>query len=237
MAKYSVFSRAFNGVTNFKIMKGEAHQSIKKDGFTFLGVVDAFSPKKAEDIAKVRIASGLYKTTALNNSKKIAIFCDYNGVLDNFENTRKIEIEKPELERGDFYFLRATVITSHVYRIAKLALEYNAMVVATSEFRKDGVDFYRLIRSTVAQNGTDEQKQYIQDNRDKLRELCFDITGVGRSRNEEISDYVTKNDITHCVVLEDDHDIDDLYNRIWVSGYHGMSEKNFEQLEEYLRNF
>nr|WP_276560756.1 HAD domain-containing protein [Vibrio coralliirubri] len=169
--------------------------------------------------------------------KKVVIFVDYNGVLDSYENTIAIEEANPELKRGEFDFLKATVLHDRVYKIAKLALEHNALVVTTSDFRREGVNFYSLIRATVAKRGTEEQKAFVVDNKRTLRGLCTDVTGVGRSRNIEITDYIEKEGVTHCVVLEDDHDIDSLYNRIWVSGYRGLSDANFNELESYLKSF
>ncbi|WP_318493365.1 HAD domain-containing protein [Photobacterium leiognathi] len=170
--------------------------------------------------------SDLFADPDLVGDAKV-VFCDFNGVLDD---------NKSNLECNEWcpsFRLPLVVDEWRLFEVTRLAVNHNARLVMTSEWRKSGVNFYNILKRIQRKTTNDTYKKFFTDNRKLIRDLCSDATDVLSSRDEEIKKYVRDNSITLCVVFEDDHPISEELNPIVVT-YPGLNSTDIERAEVIL---
>lgn len=246
MALYDIFALHLNGETYvepIKVKRTDREGSKKAaKGMEFIGRLKSTTPKAATMAAKTRLSSGIISLPSTGElSPSFAIFCDINGVLDDFSSWGKLLARPDEGQLTDLARLRVLVSADKLERLVKLAIKYNAIIVCTSEWRKRGINIYDLVRSVLGKDGTEEQQEFVHFNRSALFYHTSEATPYSRdysdSRSDEIIEYVLENKITHCTVLEDSHKIPEVLNPIMVSEHNGIGDGHFERLESMLKEF
>lgn len=158
-----------------------------------------------------------------------AIYCDFNGVLDDFELGRNCN------EWDVDFRLPKIVHIDRLISVVKLAIKHNAQLVISSDWRKHGIVYYNVLKRAIHLRGTEEQAEWLKENRKTIRELCCDSTGTSKNddRDLEIREHIRDNKITHCVVFEDDRFISEALNPVMV--YHpGLSDEHIELADKIL---
>ena len=177
-------------------------------------------------IAKeMKQSAGFAEAAEVGDNK--AIYCDFNGVLDD----RDKNLSCNEWNAG--FRLPKVVDVDRLYEVAKLAVKHNAKLVMISEWRKDGVTYYTVIGRALRNSDNEEHQAFLNENRRKLRELCSDVTTVSRNRDTEIKQHIEFEEITNCVVLEDEHPISAELNPIMVH-HPGLNMSHIERADAVL---
>lgn len=172
-----------------------------------------------------KIKKALDSNTNMQTNK--AIFCDFNGVLDEFgkESTESnLKFKLPKLACPD-----------KIVRLVNLAIKHNAKMVFISEHRKFGIGLKVIIGRCLLHNSTEEHKKFYNDNKRKISELTqVRSTPVRSSRSQEIKEYILDEGITHCVVFEDNHPILPELNPVMTEWNIGLLDKHIEKADKFL---
>lgn len=220
-----------------KVVKVKEPGETKFSEDKYVKTLKAVSKQDAENQLKVQIASGLLSHDPIENIKmqgdietKKAIYCDFNGVLDDREKDAKVSMNEPET------FRLAMVSCPHkIYKVTKLALEQNADLIMTSLWRTFHMDYNIVIARCLLHSGIEEYVNFYNENEDKIAELTvMKVTPVSESRSKEIMTHILKNGYTHYVVFEDDHHIHESLNPIMTNWNIGLLDKHIEEARDIL---
>ncbi|CAH7408532.1 hypothetical protein VCHA53O466_50225 [Vibrio chagasii] len=254
MALFDTYIRLFNGLNEFTAVKTKKSNQACPcigQGYTPLGQLNATSKTAALKMAATQFDNGLLTPMVLSESKqthkplsrkdgktKLAIFCDINGVLDDWNLWAEFNNNFGSTSSA-MGTLRRIVSANKLMPLVKIALTHNAALIITSEWRKQGVTMWDLIRCVLLRDGDSEQKAFVEEHMEALFELTCDSTATKgfNSRNAEIIDHIETFGFTHCIVLEDDHQIESWLNPIRPSSTTGLEPHHFERIEQYITDF
>lgn len=160
-------------------------------------------------------------------SEKKAIYCDFNGVLDDrnkTSNSSEISFQLPEL-----------ACENKVYMLAKLAVKHNAYLVFTSLHRNYGGSLYVIIFRTLRNSENKEHQEFLEENSSTLKKLCrVSSTDDLGKRTDEILIHVISHKYSHFVVFEDDHFIQDILNPIMTDYHYGLTQQHIDDADKIL---
>jgi len=162
--------------------------------------------------------------------EKKAIYCDFNGVLDDKE------LEKKCTQHSGSFRLPAITCPHRVMKVAKLALKHNADIIMISLYRLHGFSNYDVIFNRCIRNcGIEEYIQFFKDNEDELdRLIATEPTLDLYNRSNEVRRHIKMNQYSHFVVFEDEHHIDEDLNLIRINWSVGLQDKHIEMADEIL---
>ena len=237
MAKFTMWASCIGDIQAVKV-NPKGFQSVPV-GKIELGIVNASTSSAAIQQAKKRIESGLFvlplqlpsldinKHLAGQSITKKAIYCDFNGVLD--------DPDKESTESHPCFKYPQEACPHKVMKLVKLALKHDAKLVLTSLLRDYGLDMYSIIGRCLAHSGIEEYESFIQDNIDAISELCFiHPTDQGDSRSDEIAEHIIENKFTHFVVFEDTHQISEKLNPVMCDPFIGLTDELINIADKHL---
>ncbi|WP_025562870.1 HAD domain-containing protein [Psychromonas sp. SP041] len=155
------------------------------------------------------------------------IYCDFNGVLDVHEKTMSCN------RSSTLGMLSETVNIKNLYLLLKLAIDTQSQVVLTSMWRNYGVNFLNIFRF-LKNCGIPEYNEYYIEHKNALPDIGMDITENSGPRTNEIERHARENNVTHCVVFEDDHFIDSRLNPIRTNYRVGLLQEHFDEAYKLL---
>jgi hypothetical protein len=159
-----------------------------------------------------------------------AIFCDFNGVIDDYSKNYAVR----HLDAYDK--LPLVACPRKMMKVVKLALKYNAPIVMTSLWRLEDIAFSDIIGRCFEHSKMQHYIDFYEEHKEEILRLSFDTTCRGSSRSFEIKEYIMDHDITHCVVFEDEHDIDNCLNPIMTNSSIGLLDEHIDAADEILMN-
>ena len=226
--KFAVYSNKDRSIWSAVKVKKTAPSS-NLDGLSFVCSVNSVSkPLAISSVKKSNISFASENSTSskeplLSYSPEInkVIYCDFNGVLDDFQRSLDCN-ESNNLRR-----LRNTVDLDRLYKLAKLSVDTGAKVVITSLWRKYSISFSDVFHFLRGHEDPDVWEFY-KSNREHLMIHCDDSTYDLDCRTDEIALHVKENNVTHCVVFEDDHFIDERLNPIRTQSSVGLLDEHFD---------
>lgn len=203
----------------------------------------AASKIEALRVAKVRIQSGMITLppsvnqddddtflSALipdNPFTNKAIFCDFNGVLN--------DINRYSEDSNPSFSLAKEACPHKIMRLVKLALKHDAKIVMTSLWRRYGIDYSTVISRCLLHCDIAEYRTFFSQNRrDILRLTRVPPTDVFESRDLEIADSIINHLYTHFVVFEDEHPIRKAFNVIMTDPTEGLQDAHIEKADDFL---
>lgn len=231
MKKFDIIAVRENGTLTEKAVKhGKAPSSSK-----VLDTVKGHTPNSALKTYRIKAGAGISKTTETLSDEekqslepKNAFFVDFNGVLDDYQ-----ESLKKHRERASFLIPKITD-PKKIYILCQAALKYNALMVFTSEHRNSGVNLYTVIGRCLSKSSNEEHVEFFNNNRRELRSLSKHSTESFGLRTDEIARFVKENEITHCATFEDDHPIDERFNPIYTQRTKGLDSSHIEKAIGFL---
>jgi hypothetical protein len=256
MKKFNIFAQNIHGLIQYTVEKGKVKSLHDK---TLVDTVRSLTDKSAIKVFYVRVENKLVvvpeikmagghpnrqnrSTENIANKnfsmapslfdkelpENIVIFTDFNGVLD--DHTRRSN------ESNLVFRIPKLACPEKVFMICKLALKHNAKIVFISLWRKHSVSMKVIIARSLRQSDNPEHVEFFNDNRRALSQLSRDSTeclgSMGRSR--EVQLYVEENNVTKCVVFEDEHPISEMLNPIMTSSFTGLEVSHIERAEVVL---
>lgn len=222
------------------------------DGFNYLTTINNSTKASALKQIKTQISSGMLKLKNPNDKSivlydkkteekalpvegeapiKKAIYCDFNGVLDDHEKEKDVDFREAVLFR-----LPKISCPHKVFRLIKLALDTDSSIIMTSLWRLHGGDYYSIIRYSLLNSGIEEYSSFYTENRRKIRSLARECpTEDMGERTDEIRYHIQENKYTHFVVFEDDHFIEPDLNPIMVNTHKGLQDEHIDRAYEILK--
>lgn len=210
-----------------KLKKGAASPTLY--GLNLIDTVAATS--KVLAISRVKKSGAVPLSThagknepilAQSEEAKKVIYCDFNGVLDHWQ--KSIDCR----ENNDLFRLRNTVNIDNLYKLAKLAIDTGATVVLTSLWRNYGISFADIFRF-LKRHPDPKVQAFYKEHQDFFFYECSEVTGDLGQRTDEVALHVKENNVTHCIVFEDDHHIDSRLNPIRTQSTVGLLDEHFEK--------
>ncbi|WP_199438526.1 HAD domain-containing protein [Vibrio owensii] len=165
--------------------------------------------------------------TTEEHEPKLAIYCDVNGVLDDREKNASCREWNPSFR------LPQIIDVDRLFEVVKLAVKHNALLVMISEWRKQDVVFYTVISRALRRSENEIHKEFLDTHRRKIRDLCCDSTPTLKDRDTEIRKHIEWNNITNCVVFEDEHPITEPLNPIMIYGP-GLTQEHIDRADLIL---
>ncbi len=157
-----------------------------------------------------------------------AIYCDFNGVLDDRD-------KNSNCNQWDADFrLPLVVDIDKLFKVVELAIKHSAKLVMTSLWRRD-TNFNVLISRAFKQSENEKHVEFWKTHRRTIRKLCSDTTEQLRLRDEEIKLHIECNDITNCVVFEDEEVITNEINPIMIP-YSGLTDEHIKTADLVFLN-
>lgn len=223
--------------------------SAQRSGKSTSGLIEVTTLKAASKIealriAKARIQSGMITLppsanqdndndtlrSALipdNPSTNKAIFCDFNGVLN--------DINRYSEESNPSFSLSKEACPHKIMRLVKLALKHDAKIIMTSLWRRYGIDYSVVIgRCLLHCEITEYRKFYSKNEKDILRLTRVPPTDILENRDLEIADSIINHLYTHFVVFEDEHTIREAFNVIMTNPIEGLQDEHIEKADAFL---
>lgn len=215
----------------------------EKNRRNVLATLTALTPKKALEMAHIRIQNGLIvvpKTAKKQNNllgdrnvtempEKKAIFCDFNGVLNDYSKTSN--------ESNPAFRLPQESCPHKIMLLVKLAIKHNADVIMTSLWKRDLDNYYPVVGRCLLNCGIDEYASYFNENKAVIRKLfCTSATYNSSSRRQEVMEYILANEYTHFVVFEDEHYIGEDLNAIMTDSFKGLAKEHITKADQLLQN-
>lgn len=155
------------------------------------------------------------------------MFVDFNGVLD--------DIEKESNDSNLKFKLPKIACPEKIIRLVKLALKHDAKMVFISEHRKFNVGLKVIIGRCLLHSGNEEHANFYNENKLKISELTrVRATPVLNSRSQEVREYILDEAVTHCVVFEDSHPIDEELNLVRIQWSEGLQDRHIEEADKLL---
>lgn len=240
MPKYDVFVKG----KKVKVSKNLTETPSKMDGFDYVGSLIGSTKVNALTQAKAKVKSGLLKvqeekTTKTSMVKEVAdrpvkkaIYCDFNGVVDDREREANAEntIHHPA------FYLPEIACPHKIFKLIKLAVDNQADLILTSMWRLQGMEWYIIVARCLKNSGIKEYEDYLEENIEDIQDLCgVAPTESLTSRTEEIQNHVDYFNYTHFVVFEDDHFIAQELNPIMVNWSVGLLDEHIEKAYEILK--
>lgn len=186
--------------------------------------------KKAIDLNNVDTSKIL--PTINSHPIKKAIYCDFNGVIDDRELDKTVNQNE-----SDHFRLPKIACPHKVYKLAKLAIDTNSSIIITSLFRLYGIDFYYIISRCLSNCNIPEYVTYFKDNEDLIYDLTMTCpTSDLNNRSDEIRKHIIRDQYTHFVVFEDSHHIDKDLNPIMTEWSVGLLDCHVEKAYSILMN-
>lgn len=234
MAKFDLW---FDGL-NIVAEKVKRPHDSNISGATYLKTITTTSKTTAVRIANKQIEIGLIKLPEATKEQPMgempkfdevnkAIFCDFNGVLDDQKrtsNSSSLAFRLPEIACPD-----------KVYRLAKLAVKHNAKLVLTSLHRLHGGSLDCIIYRSLENSNNPEHKAFIKENDDLLGDLTMVCpTPDFGDRSLEVLQSIRDEEFTHYVVFEDEHFIDPKLNPIMTEWSVGLQDEHIEKADAIL---
>jgi hypothetical protein len=212
----------------------------KNSKFNKLATLKASSKSSAIKTARIQIKNNLIKEPSNSRRKvntpelklqinldraskapKKAIFCDFNGVLDNGSRSDECNINDK---------LAKETCPHKAFKLLTLAAKHDALIVMTSQHRILDAGYYRILKKSLKQSGIKEYVDFIDNNRHQIRKLCnTHPTGRGSSRRNEIIEYIDFEAFTHFVVFEDEHHIGEDLNAIMTNKHIGLTDSHIKK--------
>lgn len=239
MPKYDVFVKG----KKVKVSKNLTDTPSQMDGFDYVGSLIGSTKVNALTQAKAKVQSGLMKVEKVIEEKneetfadlpkevKKAIYCDFNGVVDD----REREANATNSSREPAFYLPEIACPDKIFKLIKLAIDNNADLILTSLWRFQGMDWYIIIARCLRNSENQEYIDYLKENIDAIQDLCgVAPTGDSGSRTDEIAQHIKSNNYTHFVVFEDDHYIAPELNPIMVDWTTGLLDSHIQSAYQIL---
>jgi hypothetical protein len=238
MKKFHITQDAFGTISAIKEQK---HNGVPEN--TIISI-KAASSKKALESFNFRVENGSIEIPKIEKRNPIkeakwyipepdanvikTIFCDFNGVIDDFSNNADVRHLEP------YDKLPILACPHKMMKVVKLAMKHSAPIVMTSLWRLEDIAFSDIIGRCFEHAKIQDYIDFYEENKDQILRLSFYTTGRGSSRSFEIKEYIMDHDITHCVVFEDDHHIDDCLNPIMTNSSIGLLDEHIEAADKIL---
>ena len=248
MPLFDVYAKKTSLKSNLKleVVKVKVAKESILNGFLYLCTITNSTKKSALLQANTQYKSGLYSKVLSSYDlvekydedevdepllPKSAIYCDFNGVLDDQSKNVK------DNGRDFANLVVAEQSCPHkVFKVLKLALETNSELILTSMWRTSGVSFYDLVMASIYHSDVEEYKEYLDVNDDQIIKLILSpATKSFGARTDEIRTHMKEHKITNCVVFEDTHRIDSDLNPIMTTTSIGLLDEHIEKAFEILK--
>lgn len=230
-----------------KVVKVKKEGEAVLAGFTYVKTITNSTKLSAQKQAEIQFKSGLIKLpsvkkvstlekveempTAEHFEEKKAIYCDFNGVVDDFEKHMK-----SNQNESDAFRVPKMACPHKIYKLTKLALDTNSDIVITSLWRKFGIYFDLIIYRCLMNCEIPEYVEFYKENEDKIEDLTTVCpTEELDARTDEIRKHIKDFKYTTFVVFEDDHFIDEDLNPIMTNMMEGLTDLHIEKAYKILR--
>lgn len=233
----------------FNIINNNGKLEAIKSKSSFSGVIiakiNALSAKKALEIVNIRIKNGslILPVGALKAKEKKAsfsfslmeqdrptqkaIFCDFNGVLDNQiydDNSSNLNLKLANMSSPE-----------KVIKLLRLAIDENAKIIMTSLWRLEICNYKKIFQLCLTNSENPEHREFYENNEVDIKRLCRTCsTGQSSSRRNEIFESVHSHEFTHIVVFEDEHKIGEDLHEVMVSSWEGLTDEHVSRAKELL---
>jgi len=244
MALFDIFAKG----KTVKILKVKAAKEGSIAGFTYITTINNSTKAAALKQAEIQFSSGLIKVpvsvlkekyvekkglpTTTDFEQKNVIYCDFNGVVDDYE----LSLNMPFDNNEDDSFRIAKLACPHkIYKLTKLAIETNSEIVITSMWRIYGIEFDLIIHRCLKNCGIKEYVDYYNENEDLIMDLSSVCpTENSGKRTDEIRNHIMHFSYTNFVVFEDEHEIDLDLNPIMTETRIGLLDEHIERAYKVL---
>ena len=158
----------------------------------------------------------------------------FTVILMAFLMIEELEDTVPRNE-DDSFRIPKIACPHKIFKLIKLAVETKSDIVMTSMWRLYGLDFYGIIFRCIDNCDIQEYKDYLELNEDLVTELTMisSTKDLGK-RTEEVRKHIIKNNYTHFVVFEDDHEIENDLNPIMTQWGIGLLDEHVEKAYSIL---
>lgn len=232
-----------------KAIKVKKEKEASIEGYSYVKTLVNSTKISALKQAKMQFNSGLIKlksdikeikttkeeinkmpTTKTHKTKK-AIFCDFNGVLNDEELEKTVQFDE-----SPCFMLPKIACPHKIFKLTKLAVDNNAEIVMTSMWRTQNVDYFGIIYRCINDSNIKEYIDYVEEHEELIQDLTLVMpTEDTGKRTDEIRNSILENEYTHYIVFEDEHYIEEDLNPIITNTRIGLLDEHVEKAYQLLK--